>query len=526
MLPSDQDHMVDRLPRAEAAFDLEVWRVMSQCYGSTRRGTLQVVENWTGEFSKDSPRIFWLYGPPGIGKTAVAKSVASYAQQHGFLAANFFFSLRIGRNCSDGMFLIPTIAHQLSSFHPTLKAFIAAALEEDAELPRRTIEAQFHNLFQQPLLLYLQQSSMNQEPETPIVIVLDGLDECGDHDMMEKILTKLVMLAPQLHPRLKLFLASRPESHITSILRRQPKGCVHVYDFQNMERSCSAADVEVYLRETLNDIAGRKQWDAAGPWPAPSDLAQLVVRAGGLFIYAATVVRFIERSLKIPSAALRIILDESNKVARINPLAPIDELYRTILENAIASAQDPEAFTRYLQCILVTVQTSKKTPAVPGPTIGYLTWVLQKEYVSIEAILQPLHSVLNVRSHRRIGWPGSLEASDFIVTHHRSFNEFIQDETRCGAKLAVTSRAMKSFAILHFTLLNEGALDLDEGGLSQLEQCLWVSVEVLDQYVLKFSTQGKSIKKWPMELSSVVTRFFEDELPQMLVRLQDKSLRD
>ncbi|KAI0071490.1 hypothetical protein K474DRAFT_1606847 [Panus rudis PR-1116 ss-1] len=236
---------------------------MSECYPSTRCKTLQAIENWCNGHDQDSLPVFWLQGPPGIGKTAISKSVASYAQQRGVLAANFFFSIRIGSGCSDGKLLFPTMAHQLVSFHPSLQASISATLREDIELPQRSIDIQFRRLFQQPLLFYIQQSLIDQVPCTPLVIVLDGLDECIDHDLMKNIIRNLVAAAPQLHPTVKLFLASRPEYYITSILRNylQTGDHVYEYDFQCMEWSHSSSDVEVYLRDNLNDIAEKKQWN-------------------------------------------------------------------------------------------------------------------------------------------------------------------------------------------------------------------------------------------------------------------------
>ncbi|KAI0076571.1 hypothetical protein K474DRAFT_1675491 [Panus rudis PR-1116 ss-1] len=485
---------------------------MSECYGNTRRGTLEVVEDWFTHFDDDSPRIFWLHGPPGIGKTAVAKSVASYAQQHGngILAANFFFSVRIGDGCSDGKLLFPTIAHQLASFHPSLKTSIAAALRKDIVLPQGTIESQFHGLFEQPLLSYLQQSTIAREPDTPFVVVLDGLDECADHSMMKKILRKLVELAPQLHRRVKLFLTSRPEDYISSILRHQSKGCVRGYDFQHEERAHSSDDMRVYFCDTLNDISQRKRWGHPESWLSSDDLGRLVDRADGLFIYAATVVRFMEHSWKHPSKSMSIVLNDTDEVAKAKVLAPIDQLYRAILKNAVPpDEQDPVAFIRHIQCILINVVCESVLHSNEIP------WALQVEPASeLTAILQPLHSVLKIS--RTI--EGDLVGP--MGTLHRSFNEFIMDESRCDRKFAVTSHAMESFSIQLFTLLGEVPVHLD-GEQLRFWHMAYKCFALLKHYVMQTvrheASEGCMIR-WPLRLSSIVTHFSETQLPSMLAQ--------
>ncbi|KAI0080137.1 hypothetical protein K474DRAFT_345480 [Panus rudis PR-1116 ss-1] len=493
---------------------------MSECYGNTRRWTLQAIEDWFNRFDKYSPRIFWICGPPGIGKTAVAKSVASYAKQHGILAANFFFAIPsrgMGQGCSDGKLLFPTVAHQLASFHPSLKASIAAALREDIELPRRSIDIQFDRLFRQPLLFYLQQSLIDQDPDTPIVIVMDGLDECADHELMADILRKLVELAPQLHPPVKLFLTSRPEYYISDILRDQPpEQCIYEYDFQDEERVQSSEDLDVYFRDTLYDIAHKKQWTTAGPWPSAKDLAQLVNRADGLFIYAATVVRFVENSWKGPTDTMRLLLDDTDKVAKAKLLAPIDQLYRAILENAVPpDEQDPEAFIGHIQRILIFVASSRPLDSLNSLSPKeLLTWALQVSPASVNAFIRPLHSVLDISRSTE----GDLTGN--IGTYHRSFNEFIEDEKRCDRKFAATSHAVESFSNHLFHLLDE-ALDLDE---QRYFSSTWCAHQVLEYYVdPTFSHEFREgcMRQWPVGLSSIVTHVFETQLPRKLAMAQD-----
>ncbi|KAI0081164.1 hypothetical protein K474DRAFT_1588318, partial [Panus rudis PR-1116 ss-1] len=270
---------------------------MSACYKDTRQGTLENIENWL--VSDDSELIFWLFGPPGSGKTAIAKSVSSYVQKRGILAATFFFSVRIGQGCSDGTLLFPTLAYQLASFDSSFKSTLCLALKRDPDLARRSIDVQFRRLFVQPLL------SMRRT-EIPLVIVLDGLDECVDHGLMQDILRTITSSVSNLHGRVKLFVTSRPEWHITRILKHEEGNHVLPYNLQEMESGQATRDITVYLQNSLHDIAQRRNWGLS--WPSEDELTALITAADGLFIYATTLVRFADRARMEPHDILRILV--------------------------------------------------------------------------------------------------------------------------------------------------------------------------------------------------------------------------
>ncbi|KAF9030628.1 hypothetical protein BJ165DRAFT_1330548, partial [Panaeolus papilionaceus] len=62
-----------------------------KCHPETRKALLQMLEDWARALEEDDNPICWLYGPGGIGKTAVAKSLGDLCTKAGTLAASFFF---------------------------------------------------------------------------------------------------------------------------------------------------------------------------------------------------------------------------------------------------------------------------------------------------------------------------------------------------------------------------------------------------------------------------------------------------
>lgn len=61
----------------------------------------------------DQPDVSWLHGPAGIGKSALAESLALSLKGDGDRAASFFFSRTAPRR-KDGSQLIVTLTYQLA----------------------------------------------------------------------------------------------------------------------------------------------------------------------------------------------------------------------------------------------------------------------------------------------------------------------------------------------------------------------------------------------------------------------------
>ncbi|KAI0078661.1 hypothetical protein K474DRAFT_1673897 [Panus rudis PR-1116 ss-1] len=421
-----RNDQIDKLPRAGAAFDARNWSTVAECYKGTRIETLTAVQHWLDDDSPSCSPIFWLYGPPGIGKTAVSKSVASSSARDRLLGASFFFSIRVGEGCSDGRLFFSTIAYQLSQYDPRLKQVIAEALARDPDLGMKSIEDQAESLFFHPL-------STLEPPLTPFTIVVDGLDECTDRDIMERLLNQMVT---KLHPvsskRVRLFLASRPESYISQILEYNSR--VKTCDIQDMERGNALRDIEIYLTHNLADLAVKHHW--LMPWPPKEELSKLVTRADGLFIFAATVVRFAESaSWKGPEAILKAI--DGDQTSNTRPLAEIDKLYQAILDNSLPAPEyDRDGFLWNVQQILTAVANEEidDGPTViritfgPNPSPDVLAVLLDVPITRLFELLKNLHSVIKVPSTQ----------SDMLKTHHKTFNEFLLDENRCSPEFLVT----------------------------------------------------------------------------------------
>ncbi|KAI0072965.1 hypothetical protein K474DRAFT_283928 [Panus rudis PR-1116 ss-1] len=418
------DDRIESLPRAEAMFDSRTWSSVPGCYDDTRGQTLSAVQKWLDDTSPNCAPVFWLYGPPGIGKTAVSKSVAIRADAEGQLGASFFFSLRVGEGCSDGSLFFPTIAYYLSQYDFRFKQAIADALGKEPDLGRKGLKEQAVGLFFDPL------SSLPPK-QTRCILVIDGLDECNNHKLLQNILRLIFEKLHVVSPHIKLFLASRPEAYIKDVVG--PVSDILSCDIQQIEAKNAAHDVEVYLRHNLNHIAIDCHWPT--PWPSEDGIQWLVGRADGLFIFASTVVRFVESvSWKGPDAILRAL--QGDPASNTKPLAEIDKLYQAILDNSLPPPeQDRQGFMWILRQVLTSVVcpdiefccAGHETSNVTRPNWTSLEHLIGLETHSLRAHLKSLHSVLIVPRGPR----------DDIGTHHRSFNDFILDRNRCNEEFLI-----------------------------------------------------------------------------------------
>lgn len=160
-----------------------------------------------------SNRFVWLQGSPGTGKTAIAKSIAHSLAEEKRLAASFFWDKTGVRTNTNTVELFPsTLASQLATF----------CQDYETLLVNRLLDRTSRNILNLPLekrmdLLVI--NSMNSISkiftleECQPVVVLDGLDECGDHNALAQLM-ELVLLLDNLPPNFTILVSSRSEPEI------------------------------------------------------------------------------------------------------------------------------------------------------------------------------------------------------------------------------------------------------------------------------------------------------------------------
>lgn len=155
-----------RMPGAEA--DSSARDPPPKCHPATRQSLRGRINDWIVKPERHW-RMLWVLGPAGVGKSAVAQTIAEETKAAGRLGASCFFSRLNDRNDPDRV--IPTIAYQLAVKHPTYKKIISQRLADDSTILEKNRRVQFRELIIEPF-----QFIMTQHPSTvpePLLIIFD-----------------------------------------------------------------------------------------------------------------------------------------------------------------------------------------------------------------------------------------------------------------------------------------------------------------------------------------------------------------
>ncbi|KDN40945.1 hypothetical protein RSAG8_07813, partial [Rhizoctonia solani AG-8 WAC10335] len=384
-------------PTNLARFNSELSTEVSRrgCTKDTRTRILEDSIAWSE--SPDLAKIYWMNGMAGTGKTTIAYSFCERLEAGKQLAASFFCT-RASPECREAKRIIPTIAYQLARRIAPFRHSLCQQLKKDPDISTGQLSYQFDLLLKKPLL-----AAEDKLPNN-LVIVVDALDECNDPHIVQSFLDLLFRSVVELP--IKFFVTSRPEPAIRNKMMPESARSRSILYLHEIEQSLVQADIELYLREELASIA-----------PAGDDIAELAERAGNLFIYAATAVRYIRPVGKAVNsrARLKAILAISSESKK--KLSAIDALYTAILTAAIDD-QDLEPEERDQMRLVLWAAVCACEP-IHIHTLSALSG-LDNKYATMAA-LESLRSVLHVSEH-----------SELVTTLHASFPDYMLTRERSG----------------------------------------------------------------------------------------------
>lgn len=378
------------------------------------------------------PQVLWMNGPAGAGKTAIAHTIAKMCDKAGIIAASFFCSRsRPGRN--EKTFLITTIVSQLIVAIPGMREHVGDALHKDFSLLSRSLEAQLEAMVVKPFKMAKSNTSddANFLHSLPKLILLDGLDECGDSESHHSILRLILAAVSQYDLPFSFLIASRPEQKIREVFDESTMGLTVrlVLD----EKYLPDNDIRTFLVSSFQDIKRRHPSCASllPSWPSKDDVERLVLRSSGQFIYAATVIKFIDSHRHLPPDRLDIIFGILPR-GKTTPFAEMDALYSHIL---VAASDNID---KALDIFIVLLFFRSRYPN-RRPTIQFLESFLSYRPGEVLMVLSDLHSIISVPPPGEQDMPvqffhASLE--DFFIDHSRSGQSFFLDPGVSHRKIA------------------------------------------------------------------------------------------
>ena len=375
-----------------------------RCLKGTRKEVLLQIEQWLTD--EGDHRIFWLNGLAGTGKSTIAQTFAEIGFADGKLGASFFCS-RDFEDRSNLQAIFPTLAFQLAYRYPRFREELLQVLEVNPDVGRETLSSQVEKVIVRPLTVI----------KIPTLIIIDALDECKDKEPASALLSVLSRYVHEI-PEVKFFITGRPEPPIREGFRlKSLRPITDVLKLHDVKRSSVDQDIKLYLRTYLTDIREtRSDCEFPEEWPSSYDINFLCKMAGGLFIYASTVVKFVASKYHLPTERLDFIILRSQGAAHEGG---VDFIYTQILELAFQDADPSEQdlYSRFRKVVgavlLVFHPLSRKDLSTLLGNCGTPS--------HISTTLRFLHSLLNVPDGE----------DEPIRVFHKSFPDFLTDRTRC-----------------------------------------------------------------------------------------------
>jgi cytidylate kinase len=295
------------------------------CLQATRVKLLGEIRSWIA--SQSSERIYWLNGLAGTGKSTIAASVCEELDRRHQLCISFFIS-RKAPDLRSAQKAIHTLAYQLAvKGSSQSRQAICGALEKCLDLSKKSLQEQVSALVTEPL-----------RHTSSLVMVIDALDECDatvvgrrGTDLLSVLADAVCSLA-----HVKLFVTSRNEVGLRNAFEViSQRSQAQVVQLHEIEKSIVENDIREYLSQSFEKIKRLRADDLSiQEWPLQSESAELLRRAGVLFVYAATVINFVGEPLDDPVERLKLVL--ATKADSAGPVFELlDDLYVQVLASVI-----------------------------------------------------------------------------------------------------------------------------------------------------------------------------------------------
>jgi hypothetical protein len=408
-----------------------------ECTAGTRVKILEDITKWANDSSSGSPCVFWLTGQAGSGKTTIASTIAKRFEKNGtadqltVLGGSFLCSQQFEETRRRTR-IIPTIAYQLARKCQSYANALHAADEFDAV--NHDISIQLKSLLVGPW----QQSKAMRDPELlPYLIVMDALDEIEGDGGLAFLQDLFTAVLEYDLTDFKFLVTSRSDPQFARLL-----------DSFTFSASCwlqhvpieeAELDIGTYLRTKLPKLSRHP------------DIAELGRRAGGLFIYAATAVKYLTpyHSITIRDQAemLSDLLSNSYDPASASDATfLIDELYRQIMHDTFSKYKG-KFLTRRLRILYTFLCTAERTSI---STVAAL--VMEGDDEATRAVAEDLHAVLYTQN-------------DCVFWYHASFPDFIFDPARSNFHVGEDRFEFWCNEAVHHNILGESCFHVMETSL-------------------------------------------------------------
>jgi len=379
------------------------------CTPGTRVRILRDITKWANDTSLKSQSIYWLLGQAGSGKSTIAYTIArrfefaSDADDTIVLGGNFFCSRQFEETRFETR-IIRTIVYHLAL---RWKVF-ADALRHCGKFNtvHHNVRAQLESLLIEPW-----EQARLAEPSKPphFLVVIDALDEIDGQGGSVFLRDLLDVINKHRLRGLKFFATSRPDPDLVTYLRSFEDK--QFYRLEQVPIREAQADITTYLNSNLPHFAGRPE------------VEKLVVQAAGLFIYAATIVKYLE-GYESPEQKVRLdmlssVSDPAMSQTSEEETPLLDGLYLQVLSDAFHSFKGV-FFLHRLHILHTFLCSAERTSTSLVAKLLYPSNETNPAFsytIVADKVLARLHAVLYIEN-------------DKVLSYHKSFSDFIFDQNR------------------------------------------------------------------------------------------------
>lgn len=317
-----------------------------RCHPGTRGNIIYRVQNWLNDRGSKQ-RVLFLRGPAGVGKSAIAQSLADHAITDRQLSgATLFFDQspilpedsRPPDNESSRLWT--TVSYRLATKEPSYRSVVLRKISGDPKLVEQSMTEQFRSLIAGPIG---QDRLLDTSPHF-IPIFIDGLDQSYDFITQQQVLQLIFYFVGE-YPNAPLvwIITSRPDSRLLRLFDHYD----HLNNLMNtsileIDSEDARKDVRLFFQSRFTDIQRHYQIKKPVPWPGKKERVQFYAATSGLFIFAYAILCFIEdRDLADPVSQSNIVLSTISPSSpdhlpplleqSVDPLRPVHAMYTQIL---------------------------------------------------------------------------------------------------------------------------------------------------------------------------------------------------
>ncbi|KAF9442222.1 hypothetical protein P691DRAFT_681941, partial [Macrolepiota fuliginosa MF-IS2] len=386
-----------------------------RCHPGTRKGLRSHISRW-GVGKRGNRRMLWVLGPAAVGKSAIAQATAEEFDEMERFGAGFFFSRP--NHIDNPDWVIPTLVYQLATKHRQYKHIITQRLIDDPLILEKNRQIQFRKLVIEPFRIL-----MTEYPDTvrePLLIILDGLDECEDKEAQVKFIDLISTHVRQVDKfPLRWMICSRPEWHLQTALSNSDFEVVCERQELKVDDPEARTDARHLLQAGFDKIREKYKDRLPNKWPDKHYLLRIAAAASGHLGFASFILRFIgDDQYSDPDSQLNIcmkFLSGGGTTGAMNPLHALDLLYRQVLSGVPANT-----FPTTMRILgLFIFHHFNQYPA------NNCVKFLNVDQTTFCRSLQNLHSVIYVP-------PAEKSGKTRPRIYHASFSDFLKDPSRSG----------------------------------------------------------------------------------------------